>query len=155
MNTNEAVGEVRKYARFIKAFEHLAEVADTLAKADNLVKEREEQAAKLQGLIDQNHAQIQAQGEELLAQRDHLSDQAAANKDECDAQLRQADDRAQEILAEAKRELDTLTEENHKAAVNLRAVRQQTTAVAAELDELQPKLAEARAQARLIIEGAA
>ena len=52
MKTSAAIGEIRKFHKFIKAFEHLEEVADELEGAENLIKERGQRLAEIEAHIE-------------------------------------------------------------------------------------------------------
>lgn len=153
MNTAAAIAEVRKFSRFIKAFEHLEAVADELSQAGQLVSERKGQLDACDAQIESRQQKLKELGLRVLEQQDEFTKLATANQVKQDALQRQAEADARAIVAEAKNELETLTEENQKAALNLRNIRQQTTKAQAKLAAIIPKLKEAQAQAKLILGG--
>lgn len=153
MNTKQALGEVRKFARFIKAFEHIEAVADELAKADQLISEREKQLTDLSESIDQAKSTlaeleeqanlcVQATVEERdRAQEDYNTVLAGANK------------KAAEIGADAEARLTNLVDDQELEGRVLRELRKKITSANAELAAILPRLEEVRAQARKIVGG--
>ena len=153
MNTKEAIGEVRKYARFIKAFEHLEAVAEALAQADNLIKERNDRADAVAALISEHETHLDAIDKEIQLQekeRDERAESAAMTRR---ALLGKAEAEARDITAEAQTKLDSISEESQSAAIQLREIRANVTKQQAVLGGITRKIEQAREQARKIIGG--
>ena len=153
MNTQEAVGEVRKFARFIKAFEHISEVAEALASADNVLKERVDQLAAIDATISENQGHLDGIIEAQQTQKDRLKVAADAAIGECEQLLSDASAEAGALVSEAQREVENISEQAQEAAIQLRALCEEITSTQTQLDELTAKLAEARQQARKILGG--
>ena len=99
IETRNASAEVKKFAQFIRAFEHIQEVAEFLSQAENLV-----------GEADKRRQEIDSETEEQL--------EAIA---ELKAQTQQARRTLVDTLAESKARAETILADAHSAADELTA----------------------------------
>ncbi len=151
MKTSEAISEVRKFGRFVKAFKHLEEVADNLGAADNLIKERTTELLDIDARIERANATLLGAEQEQAAQQETLAQAGTDAQAERGALLDKARAEAERILEAARAELTTLTEGNHAAALDLREIRRKITSGEAHLGGLKTKLDAAQEQARQIL----
>lgn len=155
MKTKEAIAEVRKWANTIKAFQKLTEIADQLARADQLFEEHARNLTVLNEQIELAEQTLDRHGADLLAQHDKLKDMQTTAQAERDKIISQANGRAADIVGEARTNLDRFTEEGQSAVITLREIRTEITKRKADLAALTVKLDKARSQARQILAGGA
>jgi chromosome segregation ATPase len=153
MNTKEAINEVRRFAQFTKAFQHLTEVADELANANNLIKERHDQADAAAALISEHQTHLDTIVEEMQGQEKELAERAEAAANTRQGLLAKAEAKARDITAEAQEKLEAYAEEGQQAAIQLRELRTNVARQQSVLDGLTRNIAKAREQARKIIGG--
>lgn len=151
MSDKQAIAEVRKFSQFVKAFQHLGEVADTFSRSGQLLAERDEQLVSLEEKIAEGVRKFNTLGEQTQALAAELKERAAANDLACDKLFAKARIDAAGITSDAKAELEQLVEQKKQAGSELRKLRKQITATQAQHDALLPKLEKARAQARKIL----
>ena len=98
MTASKALAEVKKFAQFIRAFEHIQEVAEFLSQADNLVAE-----------ADKRRQAIDSETEKQLEAIDELKTQAQQARKTLVETLADTKARAKEILIDAQVSADELT----------------------------------------------
>ena len=125
MTASKALAEVKKFSQFIKAFEHIQEVATFLAQAENLVteadkrrqaidSETEEQLAAISELKDQTHQARRALVDTLAETTERATTILADARAAADEVTIQADDQ----VAVAKQSLATLRDDINKTSQN-------------------------------------
>jgi len=127
LTTQGALQQARRFAQFVRAFEHLEDVLETVAQAEQHVKEADKRRAKIQTDVEalgERAAAYRAQADEAIAQGKQAKAEAEL---EAEAIIGEATDTADEIesthvvrLADLKKQI-TDAEEELLAVKNLLA----------------------------------
>lgn len=155
MNSKQAIGEIRKFHKFIKAFEYLEEVADELSRADQLIKERENRLSELAEEIARQDTALESLTEHAELKRAEIAAAVAACAKRCDEMQANATAKAAKIYTDAKTALDKYTDQGQEVASELRELNAVVTAKENLLDSLTANIEEARRQISVLLTGSA
>jgi len=143
----QAIAEVRKFSQFIRAFEHLAEVADTLADAEQLVLEAGHRKQQIDAQVDGRTEALGVLEERITAAHTSLAettDQAKARAieiiSEANAEATKIRKPAELARARAEKEFDELRLKLKDAQGELDTIESEHTRVTNRLNSLREEL---------------
>ncbi len=134
MTSSQAISQVKRFSKFIRAFENLSETAEFLSQAENLVREADKRRHKID-------SETQQATDDLGA----IQRQIIEAKDQAAAAIHEAEKRAEGIATAARSVADTIvagaTQESEQVLEGLATVRAELEEATAALNGINTKYA--------------
>lgn len=155
ITASQAIAEVRKFAKTIKAFEYLEQVADTLAASDQLISERDKVRAKLETDIRASQDEIGALERQKQAAQDNARKSIEAATATASQIFQEARTAADAYQADVEKRVADLLAAEADAAAKYEATHTRLEELKTEFNAMEKRVAKARKDLQQFIGGSA
>ena len=153
MNIKQAAAEAKKFGAFVRAFEKIEQVADSVLAGENLLAEIKGATSKARAELDAANTELAAAKEAVVAAKAQAKDTVNKATERANLALSEAEARnkkAEENIAAALAAADAGIAAKHAQAAEIDG---KIAGRKTELDELEKKLEKVQAQARKLLGG--